>query len=85
MSEHSQQESALRQSHFASGWDAGRHRLQEENAQLRGVLAEAGTILEALHASVQWELAPEIRAEIAATLPKIRAAIRHTEPSGGSD
>lgn len=47
-------------------------------------LAEAGIILEALHLAVKWELADDIKAEIArvvALIPTALAALRTINPS----
>jgi hypothetical protein len=53
----------------------GGDELRAENERLRPALAEAGVVLEALHASVQWELAPEVKAEISRVLRGVRAAL----------
>lgn len=49
---------------------------------LRAALAEAGIILEALNISVEWELHPSVKAEIARVVPLVRAALARAPGAG---
>lgn len=49
-------------------------------AALREALAEAGVVLEALNASVAWELAPSVKAEISRVVVEIRKALAASAP-----
>lgn len=63
----------------ASDWKidllAHAQRIERENVVLRETVARAGLILEALNASVEWELAPSIKKEIAESVVEIREAL----------
>ena len=58
---------------------AENQRLTERVRELREILVQAVVILEALHASVRWELAEDIRAEIANKLPLIWQVLQTKE------
>lgn len=48
-------------------------------AMLRGALAEAGAVLEALNAAVTWELAPILKDDIKRAVWKTRDTLKRTK------